>query len=95
MFKHDPTDLKPCKHMETLVSSMVDGNLKGLPLLYTKSHVKGCAKCAASIPHLGKLKDRVCELGNQEDNTIMPPERWSNVEEGWDKTDMEAGHSHS
>ena len=43
MFKHDPTDTKPCPHMRHWVSALADGALTGLARWYTERHVGHCA----------------------------------------------------
>jgi hypothetical protein len=95
MHKHDPTNLKPCKHMETLVSAMVDGRLSGFYLWFTKVHVKGCTQCSTSLPFLGKLKARVEALAQHDHMGEMPTERWSVVEKKWDEAEASQGHSPS
>jgi hypothetical protein len=62
MKKLDPTDLKPCPHMRSLVSAKVDGHLHGLAAWYTDFHVAGCKQCQASIPFLTSLKERLAAL---------------------------------
>ena len=47
MFKHDPDDLKPCPHMETLVSAWLDGALNGLHALV---HPAGTSPSARAAP---------------------------------------------
>ncbi len=90
MKKFDPTDLKPCPHMRTLVSAHVDGNLTGIAEWYTKSHIKGCAQCSAALPFLISLKERLVELNvvNHTESSLSD-ERLSAIEADLLKIDAE------
>ena len=88
--KRDPQNLKPCSHMETLVSAHADGELTGLAKLYTEAHIKGCPQCQSSLPFLQSLKERLNVLEPREpespDDTSacrLAPERWEQVEQSW------------
>ena len=91
----DPSNVKPCRHMEGLVSAWVDGALTGLSRLYTEFHVRTCPQCTASLPFLRLLKGRLAGLPNAEPEKTevpapaLPAERWENVNDEWDRTDRE------
>ncbi len=61
--KPDPTDVKPCRHMQTLVSAWTDGRLSGLARWYTEAHMKSCPQCRSSVPFLHDLRSRLGALG--------------------------------
>jgi hypothetical protein len=89
LHKTDPGNLKPCPHMQTLVSAWVDGKLKGLARWYTEWHVKHCPQCQSAIPFLRALHERLQTLGSQDAATQELPEvRWSRIKEAWDKVDV-------
>lgn len=87
LHKLDPTNLKPCWHMQTLVSAWLDGRLSGLALWYTKKHIKDCPQCQASVPFLKSLHFRLSGLGQKPAEDTLSETRWKAVEEAW--TDSE------
>jgi hypothetical protein len=101
MFKKvDSSNVKPCHHMETLVSAYVDGNLTGIKCWYTESHIKGCKQCQASIPFLQALRARTLTMASDgapdgvPDGTgaapILGEERWEKIESSWNEADNTA-----
>jgi len=87
MMRHkiDPANLKPCWHMQTLVSAWMDGKLTGVTRWYTKTHVAHCPQCDASVPFLRGLRERVHLLSNKPEAT--PEVDWGKVEAAWEQTD--------
>lgn len=92
--KVDDSNLKPCSHMEILVSCYVDGNLTGVKRWYAESHIKGCKQCQASIPFLIALKARTLTTDADDTREGMPkqPEltnqAWARIRRGWDEAEM-------
>lgn len=89
MHKLDPANVKPCRHMETLVSAWVDGTLTGIARWYTELHVKGCPQCQSSLPFLRTLHFRLSALGQTPIPEKLSDPRWQAVEAAW--TQSEAG----
>jgi hypothetical protein len=87
MKRLDPTDLKPCSHMRTLVSARVDNKLSGLAGWYTDHHIKGCAQCQASIPFLTSLKERLLELESDGSDDRLQATRMESIEQNLQKID--------
>lgn len=96
--KVDPDNVKPCAHMQALVSAWLDGHLSGLARWYTTRHVHGCAQCQASLPFLRGLRARLLALpdaDNAPDGMASPlasaqaltPQRWNTVEAAWEQAD--------
>jgi anti-sigma factor RsiW len=91
--KVDESNVKPCSHMETLVSAHVDGKLSGVQKWYTETHIAGCKQCQASVPFLQALRSRTLMLGAEDINENAAQEchlaqdRWVNIEKEWDETD--------
>jgi hypothetical protein len=89
----DPTDVKPCPHMRTLISEWMDAKLTGIKRWYTEQHIRGCAQCQASLPFLRSLQVRLRSLTSDkppkdvEDDTRLGPEHWSAVHAAWDVLD--------
>lgn len=90
MFKKpDPTNLKPCWHMETLVSAWVDGKLTGITRWYTERHLKDCAQCQSSVPFLKALHFRLSTLGETPPPAKLSDERWEAVEAAWQQSEQQ------
>jgi len=87
MHKLDPNNVKPCRHMETLVSAWVDGKLTGIARWYTALHVKGCPQCQSSLPFLQTLHFRLSELGQTPAPEKLSDPRWQAVEAAWVHTE--------
>ena len=87
--KLDPHNVKPCRHMETLVSAWVDGKLTGLARWYTELHVKGCPQCRSALPFLRTLHFRLSALNRTPAPETLSDTRWQAVEAAW--TQAEAG----
>lgn len=87
MKKPDPTDLKPCPHMRTLVSAWSDGRLTGLARWYTERHVKDCPQCQSSIPFLRSMHARLLSLGAPPGDAALGPGRWARVEAEWERAE--------
>ena len=81
--KIDPNNVKPCWHMQTLVSAWVDGRLSGLARWYTEQHVKSCPQCQASVPFLQTLHFRLSELSQAPAAEKLSDPRWQAVEAAW------------
>jgi len=81
--KLDPNNVKPCRHMETLVSAWVDGKLTGIARWYTALHVKGCPQCQSSLPFLQTLHFRLSALGSTSVPEKLSDPRWQAVEAAW------------
>jgi len=87
MKKLDPTDLKPCPHMRTLVSAWADEKLTGLARWYTERHVQACPQCQSSLPFLRGMRARLLSLGGQPADAGLEPERWRRVEAAWEQAE--------
>lgn len=91
MHRRDPTDLKPCPHMRTLVSAWIDGKLTGLAKWYTERHIHDCRQCSASVPFLRKMHDRLRGLAGVEDNeSTLATDRWQNLDAAFDRVEEAA-----
>jgi hypothetical protein len=84
-----PTEkIEACAHMESYVSALSDGSLKGLALLYTKWHLFTCRKCTAAFRALRILRERLRNLGQFAGNSAgLSGERRSVVEKAMDDID--------
>ena len=82
--KLDPSNVKPCRHMQTLVSAWVDGKLTGLARWYTERHVKDCPQCQSSLPFLRTLHFRLSALGKDAGpEKTLSEQQWQAVEAAW------------
>jgi hypothetical protein len=88
MFQHDPDDLKPCPHMETLVSGWLDGALNRLMAWYTRWHVSQCPRCSKAVPVLRSLKGRLRGIADDPSDTALTPEQRAAVEAAWQRADQ-------
>ena len=79
----DPNNVKPCRHMHTLVSAWVDGKLSGIARWYTEQHVKGCPQCRSSLPFLRGLHLRLSDLAKKPSAETLPDKRWESLEAAW------------
>ena len=89
--KLDPNNVKPCSHMETLVSAWVDGKLTGIARWYTALHVKGCPQCQSSLPFLQTLHFRLSALAQSPAAEKLSDTRWQAVEAAWTQSEAQAG----
>ena len=55
-------DVRPCKHMEGMVSGFADGSLRGPARWYTQLHALHCTECRAAIERLRVVIDKVSDL---------------------------------
>jgi hypothetical protein len=90
MHKNDPTDLKPCPHMRTLVSAWIDGKLTGLVKWYTERHIHDCEQCSKSIPFLQRMQERLRTLANSTNapsDESLSGERWEKLDAALDRVE--------
>ena len=75
MKSNEMVPIKPCKHMEALVSSLSDGSLHGAARWYTMWHLRVCSQCRAALEGFKTLRSRLKSfqdahseprIGNQE-----------------------------
>jgi hypothetical protein len=81
-------DVRPCKHMEGMVSGYADGSLKGPGRWYTQLHALHCTQCRVAIQHLRVVIDKVSEL--REDGTPaerLPTDRRAEIDRALDDVD--------
>ena len=88
LHKPNPNNLKPCPHMQTLVSAWVDGKLTGLTRWYTEKHVQGCPQCQSSLPFLKTLHFRLSVIGKAAPVTQLSDDRWAAVEAAWEDSEQ-------
>ena len=88
MWKNDPADLKPCPHMQTLVSAWLDGALTGLMRWYTEWHVAHCPRCTDAVPVLRVLRARLRRLSEVPPDPALTPEQRNAVEAAWQRADQ-------
>ena len=87
LHKIDPANVKPCWHMQTLVSAWVDGRLTGLARWYTEKHVHDCPQCQASVPFLESLHLRLSDLGQKPERGTLTEQQWQAVEAAWEQAE--------
>jgi hypothetical protein len=87
MKKLDSTNLKPCTHMQVLISAHIDSMLPGIADWYTKKHIEGCKQCQSSLPFLNSLKERLHVLNDNDESQTLPPERLAAIEDNLRKID--------
>ncbi len=97
MHRHEPDDLKPCSHMQSLASAWVDDKLAGPPLWYTRWHVAHCPRCTAAVPVLHALRDRLRRLSEHDAErhsdgyAALSPERRAALQAAWERQDRDGG----
>lgn len=84
-----PDNVKPCRHMQTLVSAWVDGRLTGLARWYTEKHVHDCPQCQASVPFLKSLHFRLSDLGAKPAQEALTEQQWQAVEAAWEQAEQQ------
>jgi hypothetical protein len=87
----DAGDIKPCKHMEGLVSSRADERLTGLAKLYTDWHISQCTRCQDGLKTLMALKERLGALDAKDGAEELSDDLWSALEAGWSKIESSHG----
>ena len=97
LHKIDPTDLKPCRHMRTLVSAWMDGRLTGPARWYTEWHLRGCPQCQASLPFLRSLHARLLALPADAPAPAGPAgtlteAQWAEIEACWAQAEQDHAH---
>lgn len=81
-------ETKPCPHMTTLLSSLVDGSLNGLARWYTENHARRCPGCGSALSDLKTLRERIRTLGMPAGETLtLSGEQWARLEATWDEMD--------
>jgi anti-sigma factor RsiW len=88
MFKHDPTDTKPCPHMRHWVSALADGALTGFARWYTERHIASCPQCRKGMAAIVAVRDRLRAL-SPGPTPSLSEERWGAIEAAWEQTDRE------
>ena len=84
-------DVRPCKHMEGMVSAYADGSLKGPARWYTQLHALHCTQCRSAIQHLRVVIDKVSDLRNEGTNVgRLPAERRAEIDSALDALDGSA-----
>ena len=82
-------DVRPCKHMEEMVSGFVDGSLRGPARWYTQLHVLHCTQCRAAAKNLRVVIGQVSTLrsdGSEGDGRLSAGRR-EEIERAMDKAD--------
>ncbi len=87
LHKLDPANVKPCRHMETLVSAWMDGKLTGIKRWYTELHVKGCPQCQSSLPFLQTLHFRLSALESRLPAEKLSESQWQAIEAAWTQSE--------
>lgn len=89
MFKHDPTDTKPCSHMRVWVSALADGALTGIPRWYTERHIAGCPQCQKGLTTIHTMRDRLQTVHETvAEDVLLSQERWASVELNWERIEQ-------
>ena len=83
-------DVRPCKHMEGMVSSLADGSLHGPARWYTQLHAMHCTQCNAAVKNLKVVIGRVKELGDSgaQLGATMPDDRRAELNRALDEIDV-------
>ena len=83
-------DVRPCEHMEGMVSGLADGSLHGPALWYTQMHAMHCTKCKAAVKNLRVVIGRVKELGDDsgQPGAKMPDARRADLDRALDEVDV-------
>lgn len=84
-------EIKPCKHMEGLVSSLSDHSLHGPALWYTKFHVATCHSCSVALIALRSLRTRLAGLSRAggEGGPALSEDRLEKIEKALDEIDRD------
>lgn len=81
-------ELKPCPHMKTLLSALIDGSLTGVARWYTQNHAKRCPGCSSALGDLETVRDRIRTLGVPSGESLrLSGEHWSRLEAAWEEVD--------
>jgi hypothetical protein len=85
-------DVRPCKHMEGMVSSLADGSLHGPARWYTQFHAMHCIQCKTAVKQLRAVIDRVSVLREEApgQGQELPMERRAELEHAMDEVDGSA-----
>lgn len=86
MMKRDPTELKPCTHMQLLVSAWTDGQLNGLLRQFTEWHIRHCPRCSSAVSVLQTLRGRLRRLPPHSEAPLSLGRR-EFLEEAWKRAD--------
>jgi hypothetical protein len=79
-------DVRPCEHMETMVSGLADGSLHGPKRWFTQIHILYCTPCRSAVRNLRTVIDQVSDL-REAGADRMPPERRAEIERALDTID--------
>jgi len=84
--------IKPCWHMKTIISALVDNKVTGLIKQYATWHIGHCPHCQAALAALRELHSRLLNIGAKPDggSTELTSDRMSKLEAAWDKVEREA-----
>jgi hypothetical protein len=82
-------DVRPCRHMESMVNGLADGTLHGPARWYTELHALHCSQCRAAVKNLRGVIATVKELGGEAGThgAKMPEERRADIERAMDEVD--------
>jgi hypothetical protein len=89
-------EIKPCHHMETLVSGLADGSLSGPARWYTWMHVSYCRKCHAALDAFRALRAHLGHWRSTEsepNTTALTPERRAALDAAMDRIDIRRDES--
>lgn len=83
-------DVRPCKHMEGMVSGLADGSLHGPARWYTQLHAMHCTQCRAAVKNLSVVIGQVKELRDDSARPAarMPDDRRADLERALDEVDV-------
>lgn len=84
-------NIKPCPHMKTIISSLVDGAVTGIVKRYGLWHIGHCPRCQAALQALRDLHARLAALAAKPTDRpdTLSADRRSNLEAAWDRLDRE------
>ena len=85
-------DVCPCKHMETMVSGLADGSLRGPGRWYTQLHAMHCKQCRSAVAKLRTVIGQVADLRDESaaGGDRLPTDRREDLERALDAVDSTA-----
>ncbi|BDI32935.1 hypothetical protein CCAX7_49860 [Capsulimonas corticalis] len=88
--------IKPCWHMKSLISGLVDGSVTGMVQKYALWHLAHCPRCQAALDALKQVSERLRRLGAAAppalaaEGASLSPDRWAAMEAAWEEAESRA-----
>jgi hypothetical protein len=75
---------KPCIHIRSLLSPLMDSRLSGVLGAYVHWHVERCPRCQTALDNLREIVGHLSARSHAPFQPTLGVDRWAKLEAAWD-----------